>query len=896
MFWLRACEQTKFNRASWRETALSSLDFLTFILSRAPVSLALPKSNQIGISKKTLLLLHWFLCSIGLTGILYGLSWKLHAVLLTGQQAIAFHDWALPFFNGNKPQELIFIIAAGISLFLYYAVALFIISKGEERLTKSYTLAEYGSLKFLGLYIALPVSLNVIVFIGFPSGARPSIPVSGFLLGVVWLGILMFPFCTSIRQVQEGLWRVLHAGNACTQRWVWFYAVVGLLVFVCAQFIMVLLPYIRGELFMVNEYMDIPEYTRMGDHYVSNADYMRRHNFGGLLKYDPEIDRGNTPPPRPGTFIEVPRTDLLDRFIEKHKWDYHYDDRLGALVIHRAMLPDEHRELAMVLDQEKHQVRLDWLRYMSNDLHDLLLRGDYTAEEQDFLSKNQFELHWQILNRWVLHHHNFVLGPINEYALGKPLREINAQYGLFQVVMMRWLLEKTGGISYQNYFQKWYAWWLVYYALFVALAYLLLRNVYYVALVCVLVFGYLNQIDYQFLFLGPGLNPIRHFLDLPVMACLYGYLKTRRVGVLVLALLFGLIGVVNNKQFGVFLIGALVVTLLVKDWQERERGGHREVWWVVGAAVVLGLILLWGIPGRDIMSQYYHKGFLGFPTSSQRLYLIVFIISGCYLLLLRVERMANEWKYLALFLLLYSQGLLLYGIWGTDKHLLNISSVLVLSGVLFLKLVIDQSRLKRYDQVLVGALIVGALGFVYVPGLFAYYTTKSEYERVFATHRTYEWNLERAQFRSTMDPKYFVDSVSLIQQYANSENGIYIISKYDNLLPFLAKKYSAMPFFDVPWILLTENEVNLCIESIKTKKPPYLFVDTDIERNLNGEIVVTELPFVSNPGGESLLRVQRLNLLKDVFAAVKDDYELEMSRGLLTVYRRKVSGKMGKLP
>jgi hypothetical protein len=817
------------------------------------------------ISKKTLLLIHCFLCSIGLTKIIYWLSWKLHAARLNGQQAIAFNDWAIPFFHANKPQELIYFLAAGISLFLYYIVVLLIFKKRERWLTNSYTLLEYGSLKFLGLYIAFPLILNVVVVSWFPSGARPSTAGLEFLLGVVWLAILSFPFWTS-RQIPDSLDWVSHVVNACKQGRVWFYTVVGIVVFVCAQFTMALLPYIRGELLMINEYMDIPEYTRIGEDYVSNADYMRRHNFGGLLKYDPEVDRGNTPLPRSGTFIEAPRTDLLDEFIEKHKWEYHYDDRLGALVIDSAILAGAHQEVTV------------------------------TAEEQDFLRKNQFELHWQILNRWVLHHHNFVLGPINEYALGKPLEEINAQYGLFNVVMMKWLLEKTGGISYQNYFRKWYAWWLVYYVLFVALAYLLLRNVYYVTLVCVLAFGFINKIDYQFLFLGPGLNPIRHFLDLPVMACLCWYLKTARAGVLVLAVLFGLIGLVNNKEFGVFLIVALVVTLLVRDWQEGEHRRHPEVKWVVGAAVVLGLILLWGIPGRDIMSQYYHQGFLGFPTSRQRLYLILFIISGCYLLLLRMEHVANEWKYLALFLLLYSQGLLVYGLWGgTDKHLLNISAVLVLSAVMFLKLVIDQSRLKVYEQVLVGALIVGALGFVYVPGLFAYYTTKSEYEQVFATHRTYEWNLERAQFRSTMDPKHFADSVSLIQQYANPENGIYIISKYDNVLPFLAKKYSAMPFFDVPWMLLTENEISLCVESIKTKKPPYLFVDTDIERNLNGEIVSARIPFVSDPGGESLLRVQRLSLLKEVFAAVKDDYGPEMSRGLLTVYKRKISGGMEKL-
>jgi hypothetical protein len=144
-----------------------------------------------------------------------------------------------------------------------------------------------------------------------------------------------------------------------------------------------------------------------------------------------------------------------------------------------------------------------------------------------------------------------------------------------------------------------------------------------------------------------------------------------------------------------------------------------------------------------------------------------------------------------------------------------------------------------------------------------------------------------------MDPAYFVDSISLIQTYAPSDNAIYLISKYDNFLPFLAKKYSAMPFFDLQWFLLTAKEVNLCIERIETQKPPYLFVDTDIERDLNGEIVTADLRFISGPGGESLMRVQRLNLLKDIFRAVKKDYEPVKHGMLLTVYKRKVMEEEG---
>ena len=235
---------------------------------------------------------------------------------------------------------------------------------------------------------------------------------------------------------------------------------------------------------------------------------------------------------------------------------------------------------------------------------------------------------------------------------------------------------------------------------------------------------------------------------------------------------------------------------------------------------------------------------------------------------------------------------MVYYVWaGTDKHLLNVASILVLAGVAFAKLILDFTEVKRFERLIVGSLIVLALMVVYIPGLLSYYSTRQEYEEIFVTHKTYDWDLDTAKFRSTMNPAYFVDSISLIQAYAPSDNAIYLISKYDNFLPFLAKKYSAMPFFDLQWFLLTDKEVNLCIERIQTQKPQYLFVDTDIERDLKGEIVTAELRLISGPGGESLMRVQRLNLLKDIFLAVKEDYVPVKQGGLLMVYQRKVTSE-----
>ncbi|WP_447984328.1 hypothetical protein [Nitrospira sp. Nam74] len=660
----------------------------------------------------------------------------------------------------------------------------------------------------------------------------------------------------------------------------------GLVVLSFVQLLTMFLPFLRGDLLMMNEHFDVPEHTLLGGKDVSNTEYINNHHLGGLLKYDPNIDHGVSPMPRPGTFVDVPKTELLGEFIKKNRTKYYYNEALHALVIHGPMSADERSELSAMVPHEQ-SGKIISLYYSSRDQSERLANRLYSAEELDFLAKNRLELHWQILNRWVIHHHNFVLGPINEYSLGKPLKDINIQYGILSIVLMKHVLETTGGISYENYFQKWYAFWPLYYILFIGLAFLILRDVYYVAFTCLLAFGLINKIDYQHLFLAPGLNPVRHVFDIPVIACIYLYFKNGRTGLLILASLLGLVSILNNQQFGLFLVGALFVTLLVKALQNRGATWWREI--VCGSLTLVtsGIIVKVGTFGKNEMASYYFEGFLGNLIDPSRLIVTMLTISACYVVLLKLESALNELKYTALFLLVYSQGVLIYYIWGgDDKHLLNIASILALAGAAFIKLVIEYSSWKRFEKVLVGALIAGVLLTIYIPGLRSYYTTRHEYDSIFVNHKTYDWNLEAAKFRSTMDPAYYVDSISLIQQYAPSDNSIHLISKYDNFLPFLAKKYSAMPFFDLQWFLLTAKEVNLCIERIRTDKPRYLFVDTDIERDFNGEILLAELKSIGQPAEESLQRVQRLNLLKDIFKAVKGDYMPAQKGVLLTVYKR----------
>lgn len=840
-----------------------------------------------------LLRFHWFVCSTGLIGIIYGLSWKLHAVLLGGRQTTAFYDWALPFFFPNKPQQIIFFLGAGTALFMYYAVGYFLTGKESKDRAANYAMADVWSLRFIGFYIILPVVVNAIVVASFPSAARPRLPFSAYLLIVFWLSAVFLPFYPPLDQVKVRVWSILgkflqlvETVNERLDKRAYKLAGACLVMLSFIQVLSIFLPFLQGELLMMNEFMDVPEQTLIGTEYVHNTEYINAHELGGLLKYDPVKDLGASPIPRKGAFVEMPRTALLEDFIQRNKTKFSYSPPLQGLVIHGVMTLDERAELAAIVDHP-YVAGIMSLYHQSRDRSERLRNRTYTAEELEFLSKNRLEMRWQILNRWVIHHHNYVLGPVNEYALGKPLQDINMQYGVFSIVLMKYLLEKTGGISYENYFQKWYVFWPIYYALFVAVAFLVLGDVYYVAFVCVLAFGFINKIDYQHLLLAPGLNPIRHFLDVPVIACLYLYFTNGRWLPLGVGVVLGLLSVLNNQQFGLFLIGALFVTLLAKFFLDKAAQSVSDIAWGTMALLAGGVIVLSVNLGKNDMASYFFEGFLGNMIDPIKLFLMMLAISACYAVIMKMENSKPELRYTALFLLVYAQGMLIYYIWGGDeKHLLNIASIPIFGAAVFLKLVIDYTSARRFQKVVVACLTAIVVLKIYVPGLVSYYKARHEYTHLFSNHKIYDWKLETAHFRSTMNPFYFTDSIFLIHEYEPSENAIHLISKYDDLVPFLAGKYSAMPFFDLQWFLLSPKEVALSVERIKKNKPQYLFVDTDIERDFNGEILLGGLQSIGFPGEESLHRVQRLHLLQEVFRAVKKDYVPVKEGVLLTVYKR----------
>jgi len=344
--------------------------------------------------------------------------------------------------------------------------------------------------------------------------------------------------------------------------------------------------------------------------------------------------------------------------------------------------------------------------------------------------------------------------------------------------------------------------------------------------------------------------------------------------------------ILNNKEFGLFLLLASVGVLFVRMFNGESQKKKWEIAGLVIAALA-GCILLCLPLGRDALAKYYVAGLLGFRLRFLPVFMLLLGFGACCFLLVHFRRAAGGFKYVAMFLLFYSQQLLVYYVWGgVIDHFFIFLPIYALSGAALLKMCADANpgMKTRENGALLAALSV--LFCVYGVSVINYYMDKRAYIKSFQNHKTYQWNLPRARFISTMNPVYFAQSVALIQKYAQGK-GIYMISKYDMFLPFLATKYQAMPFPELGQFLVSRKEMGICVEALKRDRPQFLFVDFNIDRDLSRDIISADMPVWGYLNEESIWRVERLSLLQEIWKEVRSSYEKVDSGGLLDVYRLK---------
>lgn len=124
-------------------------------------------------------------------------------------------------------------------------------------------------------------------------------------------------------------------------------------------------------------------------------------------------------------------------------------------------------------------------------------------EIKRFYLYNSLEYSHQNMSRWQMNHIGHILNPLNEFVLGKPLKDIYIQYGLGRTFIIKWTMDLFGGISIDNYY-KIYIYYVLYFIGFMGMLYILFRDPLYVLIGSLFLGGAYYFQGYIALMLAPG--------------------------------------------------------------------------------------------------------------------------------------------------------------------------------------------------------------------------------------------------------------------------------------------------------------------------------------------------------------------------------------------------------
>jgi hypothetical protein len=296
-------------------------------------------------------------------------------------------------------------------------------------------------------------------------------------------------------------------------------------------------------------------------------------------------------------------------------------------------------------------------------------------------------------------------------------------------------------------------------------------------------------------------------------------------------------------------------------------------------------LAMWHPGGRDDLSFYYLEGLCGFPT---RLAIIIpFIaLNGAIAWLLQAywRSLGQHERYGLMLLTFYSQLMFIYYIWGGSRfHLLNYCAIFAMTTLYLVQLTIAHVDWAGFRKTqILGSLKLASLALLLVASA-NFVWQECAYRSIFKDHRTYVWELPRARIVTTMPEKPFADAASLIDRYS-SQAGIAILSEYDIFLPFLAGRYSDLPYPDLQWYVMSDVEKQQIVDQLRRDRPRYLFADRDLMRELSYEVINCHVPLLGVLQAESILRVRRLRVIQDIFREVSADYQQVDAGGLLAVW------------
>ncbi len=768
------------------------------------------------------------------------------------------------YFNHKKPNELLGYLIGVSLLFLIYIINVSMCNRKPCTSSLRFLVRASSSLQFRwgnAIHYFHMIVLPILA-LSFINDLKPRV----FVLSYVLFYALLNMYGPTVAGFMKKTLRL---------RAISLSAVTLVMMMLVSQVAYVFSNHIWGRPKIINEFYNIPEYTKIGSSFVDNSTYMNKHFLNGeSQKWDIETASGK----RNSINIVIGEHDIIKNELNDSLLYYNKHDSPRSLNGFSKLteLKSYGNEKFSVINDEniiKHNATI-------------VSKAKYDKQEIQYLKDNAYEFHWQILDRYMIHHHGFILSPVSDLDLGKSYSSVKAQYGIGNILVFRSLMNMLGGISIDNWLKLNGIFYVAYYLIYAIILLSVFNEKLLALVIFVLSIYFLNLHTYQFLILAPGDSPWRNFLDIPIFFALYLYQKSNMSVYAIAALLMGVVSVFINPEIGMMIYVAVIVSIIVYSFIKIDL--KLRLILMILSSLLLSLFLFAHFSSKGDLSGYYLKGVIGFPISKTAVVTIfTILISGYAVLLydLKNKRFVNY--LLLLYLFIYAQGLVLYYVWHADMNgLLARSYIYVLAIFMFLYDVAGTfGREWKWKHSAYGSVII--ISFImYIDSSSSVLKEKSKYEKIFINHKTYNWDFDRAKIESTVDPVYFSEAVSLIKKYNGLSSSICIISKYDNLLSFLAHKSSIMPFHDLKWYNMTDKEFRKSIETIKILRPEYIYVDSDINRNYNNDIIPSSLFGLGYLHEESAWRAERLKLIAKIFYSISDRYQLVESGRLMSVYKK----------
>ena len=823
-------------------------------------------SSQKATFIQNIILLYFVIFSVGLCKLSWVLSRYLYQHMDLDQIINHMCAWSDSFQHSKLPQLLFFGISL-IALFVFWGIYFgftFVIS------THQAVVKQIRPPWAIGYFIYI-----IVINVGFVT-----IPKYIFLDSFVWLfSLLALPFFLYRVEIKHGItWleTKLNLGRKGTGM------ICGIVSFI---FLFVFYPLIFKPMNIHDEFMDISEQTILNNgKVVDNIQYINQYNIGGLHHYDPRQDQGVLSSYDMAK-ISIPKRPLLVPFLssESHHL-FLYDDASQTLSLKGAMSKDDLAVLLEIYQEDQlSKEKIKILFTQTNIKNAGAKQRLSSAEEQEFIAKNNMEIEEKTKAGWFFFHHSWILNPILALSQGADLSKQVLIYGSGSAVFLKHILTVMGGVSFENYFKVVYVFYPFYFFIFLTVIYQLFRRADFVCMGAVLLSTSILMLGYQSILLAPGYNPMRHLFDMVMILFFFRYVQKDSLLYLCMALVTGFIAVLWSKDFGLFLVLACLGTTFIRNLVVKRVSGAQ---WLI-ALFGLGITgILYCLPSHGVNYNLWYM-LLGYAlpsTSTLRISIVIFGISLVYLLHIQFKKIDSPYYWLAWCLFFYAQLQFIYYIWYPSlQHFLVCAPILIVLCMTWIYLFCDVKK-ERITGIEIG--LVAMILLLYIPSLTLFYKDKLRYNRVFSTHVVHNWIFPYGGFHTTMEPQLFAESITLIDKYAPGPS-MYLISKYDAILPILAHRSHALPVVNLALDLLSHRDIDRCIQAIRVNKPTYLFVDSDILRDLRGDVLLPSSYLGERTYQESYGRVQVMKNMRQLYYGIQNDY-VPLQRGaLITVYKRK---------